>query len=348
LINQIELLESKSKLNYDYILLLEKVCVLVKSIFDVGDTKTNNNYKLFTHVNKSLTEEKFLEEKKLLKRRNKMKSSKQVYDANFYNILPESILNYLNKSLLDVHDAFADQEIEKKIYFKANSDDEEDELRKDKLIQGYKVQNEKRKKSKNNIFSKEFNGEIKTKKPVNSNVQFVYPSDDETNEAYENGVFRYTNRSALTNGMDFNKKNPEISVIEIFSRLNRKIRTLPGDINPIDEFEDDVFCSKDLERKFSITKIKLRPSYVNNNHNNIIISDEIKITKEKSGSKLDVENKQYSKERLNSIIMGSPNRRSVKIVEQKNDKLLPIFTNSKSTIHLHPNCNFILIIFRYD
>lgn len=90
LIYQLEMVEEKSKRDDDYLLLLEKLCVLIKTIFDVGDIKTNKNYKLYLHIMKSLTEEKFLEEKKILRNKNRMRSVKFKGD-NFYNILPESM-----------------------------------------------------------------------------------------------------------------------------------------------------------------------------------------------------------------------------------------------------------------
>ena len=90
LIHQVESIELKSKQNSDYILLLEKICILIKCIFEVGDTKLNSNYKLYSLVIKTLTEEKFLEEKRNLRKKNKQKSTKFLFDTNFYNILPAS------------------------------------------------------------------------------------------------------------------------------------------------------------------------------------------------------------------------------------------------------------------
>ena len=47
MIYQLEAVEEKSKQDYDYLMLLEKLCVLIKTIFDVeGDTDTNKTVQI--------------------------------------------------------------------------------------------------------------------------------------------------------------------------------------------------------------------------------------------------------------------------------------------------------------
>jgi hypothetical protein len=98
LIYQLEAIEEKSKQDYDYLMLLEKLCVLIKTIFDVeGDTDTNKNYKLYSHITKCLTQEKFLEEKNIMRNRNRMITGRPRTD-NFYNYF--SLGNNLSINLL--------------------------------------------------------------------------------------------------------------------------------------------------------------------------------------------------------------------------------------------------------
>jgi hypothetical protein len=94
LIYQLEAVEEKSKQDYDYLMLLEKLCVLIKTIFDVeGDTDTNKNYKLYSHITKCLTQEKFLEEKNIMRNKNRMITGRPRTD-NFYHFFSLGIKLY--------------------------------------------------------------------------------------------------------------------------------------------------------------------------------------------------------------------------------------------------------------
>jgi hypothetical protein len=55
----------------------------------IGNPTKNKNYQLYKYINKCLTEEKFLEDKKILNNKNKIISVKTQKGVEHYNVLPE-------------------------------------------------------------------------------------------------------------------------------------------------------------------------------------------------------------------------------------------------------------------
>ena len=92
MINQLESLENKAKENNDYLLLLEKLCVLLKSVLDAGEMKSNKKLKLYGSIAKFLSEERFLLERKVLSKQNKINSVNTEIRSLIHDILPEGKL----------------------------------------------------------------------------------------------------------------------------------------------------------------------------------------------------------------------------------------------------------------
>jgi hypothetical protein len=279
LIYQLEAVEEKSKQDYDYLMLLEKLCVLIKTIFDVGDIKTNKNYKLYSHITKCLTQEKFLEEKNIMRNKNRMKSGRPRAE-NFYNFFSHGKKKHFYFFLfLEVHDIFNDREIEKKIFYRANTDDEEDDTRSENILCEYvtntAVNQPQSRKKKSRLFNisedaadpvdaraysdinEDENASIaisarkrlSARKSSRNNLNLKFDKEAEK----ENLIYR---TEVLTQVIPFTPKSiiykninteevREISksgdIFENFSKTSKKIRILKGDSVILPEFDESVF-----------------------------------------------------------------------------------------------------------
>ncbi len=80
LLNQLKEVENKGSENSDYLLLLERLCVLLKLIFETSIK--NSKYQLYNYIKTLLSEEKFMQEWKCIADKNKLCSNKS--DLNVF------------------------------------------------------------------------------------------------------------------------------------------------------------------------------------------------------------------------------------------------------------------------
>jgi hypothetical protein len=348
----------------------------------VAKPKSNNKYKLFQLVNKHLSEEKFLEGKKLTNKKNKII---RIMTTDDMHLIPSRspMITCKNKINIVENSKFEDVEIKKtQQYKRSNTIDDEDEEKNDLIIENLESRNKEQNliERDRNFYTEETpdsfreinlgvpeidclanGGSFKEVRiPSHSKFKHMYISQD----PYE----KYDTVSFHSNGMESEGGSSlEIKVIEkIQAKKNVKIKFLKGDLSHPDEFEEHLFSNflKTITKQGSV--FKPRQSCLVH----LIEKEELNIIRERSPTPIKERKeslvrytsplkKSKSNEKLPSII--SINGKEIHIadksvIELKKDenfmfnkslgqkKRYSIYSNENSTIKLPSDCRNLFIL----
>jgi hypothetical protein len=268
LLQRIEIIEKKSKIKCDYIFYIEKICILLKSIFESSSSDQEMaKYKklpLMKLLEKNLSEEKFFRERKHFKTVNKIVSVKTIL-AVPCNIIQEEI----NKALCE-------RPIGDGTYFKANTVEELNEHgdtialdtldKRDFSIVDDEIDkssNKKRNEMKSGFYNSPDIIDLADKHDCKSeiilnteNCQFSFTQGLSQAKAMQKSFHVYSSERIC---------KPVLSIFDSILTQSKKITKIKGDMKTIPEFDEKIFTSQSKNGTFLKPSSTSTSQKMNNN-----------------------------------------------------------------------------------